>query len=132
LGLSSHWLFCNSHGWLSTPHNNWGLARQLHLMFFYGGGWAAAGSSRLSHRILVTFVPLLYRVERRNLLQVMESRRQHTQHRDTSTRLPYSRKLTSWDVVSMTLSFLATRLRAMLRGFLGGAGKLASKLVGGS
>jgi hypothetical protein len=35
-------------------------------------------------------------------------------------------------VVSVTLSFLATRLRATLRGFLGGAGKLASKLVGGS
>jgi hypothetical protein len=32
----------------------------------------------------------------------------------------------------MTLSFLDTRLHATLRGFLGGAGKLASKLVGGS
>jgi hypothetical protein len=41
-------------------------------------------------------------------------------------------ELTSWDVVSVTLSFLATRLRATLRGFLGGAGKLASKPVGGS
>jgi hypothetical protein len=46
--------------------------------------------------------------------------------------MAYSRKLTSWDVVSVTLSFLAMRLRATLRGFLGGAGKLASKLVGGS
>jgi hypothetical protein len=35
-------------------------------------------------------------------------------------------------VVSVTFSFLATRLRAMLRSFLGGAGKLASKPVGGS
>jgi hypothetical protein len=35
-------------------------------------------------------------------------------------------------VVSVTLSFLATCLRATLHGFLGGAGKLASKLVGGS
>jgi hypothetical protein len=35
-------------------------------------------------------------------------------------------------VVSVTLSFLATRLRAMLHGFLGGVGKLASKIVGGS
>jgi hypothetical protein len=103
--------------------------RQLRHEFFYGGGWAVAGSSRLSHRILVTFVPLVYGVERRNLLQATEFRRQHTQHRDTSTRLPYSRKLTSWDVVSVTLSFLATRLRAMLCGFLGGAGKLASKLL---
>jgi hypothetical protein len=49
-----------------------------------------------------------------------------------STRLPYSRKLTSWDVVSVTLSFLATRLRATLRGFFGDAGKLASRLVGRS
>jgi hypothetical protein len=31
-----------------------------------------------------------------------------------------------------TFSFLATRLRATLRSLLGGAGKLASKLVGGS
>jgi hypothetical protein len=35
-------------------------------------------------------------------------------------------------VVSVTLSFLATRLHATLRGFLGSAGKLASKRVGGS
>jgi hypothetical protein len=41
-------------------------------------------------------------------------------------------ELTSCNVVSVTLSFLSTRLRATLRYFLGGAGKLASKLVGGS
>jgi hypothetical protein len=35
-------------------------------------------------------------------------------------------------VVSVTFIFLVTRLRATLRGFLGGAGRLASKLVGGS
>jgi hypothetical protein len=35
-------------------------------------------------------------------------------------------------VVSVTFSFLATRLHATLRGLLGSAGKLASKLVGGS
>jgi hypothetical protein len=35
-------------------------------------------------------------------------------------------------MVSVTFSFLAMRLRATLRGFLGGAGRLASKLVGGS
>jgi hypothetical protein len=106
--------------------------RQLRHKFFHGGGWAAAGSSRLSHRIPVAFVPLFYGDGRWNLLQAMEFRRQHTQHRETSTRLPYSRKLTSWDVVSVTLSFLATRLWATLRGFLGGVGKLASNLVGGS
>jgi hypothetical protein len=36
---------------------------------------------------------LVYGVGRRNLLQATELRRQHTQHRDTSTRLPYSRIL---------------------------------------
>jgi hypothetical protein len=51
-------------------------------------------------------------------------------HRDISTRLHYSRWLTSWDVVSVTFNFLATRLRATLRSFLGGAGKLASRLAG--
>jgi hypothetical protein len=56
----------------------------------------------------------------------------NTQHQDISTRLPYSRRLTSWDVVSVTFNFLATRLRAMLRGLLGGAGRLASRLVSGS
>jgi hypothetical protein len=56
----------------------------------------------------------------------------NVQHRDISTRLPYSRRLTSWDVVSVTFNFLATRLRATLRGLLGGTGKLASRLVGRS
>jgi hypothetical protein len=56
----------------------------------------------------------------------------NTQHRDINTRLPYSRWITSWDVVSETFNFLATRLRATLRGFLGGAGRLASRLAGRS
>jgi hypothetical protein len=56
----------------------------------------------------------------------------NVQHQDITTRLPYSRRLTSWDVVSVTFNFLATCLRATLRGLLGGAGKLASRLVGGS
>jgi hypothetical protein len=34
----------------------------------HGGGWAAATSSRLSHRIPVAFVPVLYGVGRWNLL----------------------------------------------------------------
>jgi hypothetical protein len=41
-------------------------------------------------------------------------------------------ELTSWDVVSVIFNFLATGLRATLHGLLGGAGRLASKLVGGS
>jgi hypothetical protein len=56
----------------------------------------------------------------------------NTQHRDISTRLPYSRWPTSWDMVSETFNFLATRFRATLRGFLGRAGRLASRLAGGS
>jgi hypothetical protein len=32
-------------------------------------------------------------------------------------------------VVSVTFNFLATRLRATLRSFLGGAGRLASRLA---
>jgi hypothetical protein len=41
-------------------------------------------------------------------------------------------KLTSWAVVSVTFIFLAMRFHATLRGLHGGAGRLASKLVGGS
>jgi hypothetical protein len=41
-------------------------------------------------------------------------------------------ELTSWEVVSITFSFLATRFRATLHGLLGGAGRLASRLAGGS
>jgi hypothetical protein len=95
LGLSSRWLFSDSSGRFSAPFSNWGLACQLHHEFFHSGGWAAAASSRLSHRILVSFVPLFYGVGRRNLLQAMEFHCQHKQHQGTSTRLPYSRKLTS-------------------------------------
>jgi hypothetical protein len=36
---------------------------------------------------------LVYEVGRWNLLQATEFCRQHTQHRDISTRLPYSRSL---------------------------------------
>jgi hypothetical protein len=42
------------------------------------------------------------------------------------------KELTSGDVVSVTFNFLATHLRATLRGLLSGTGRLASKLVGGS
>jgi hypothetical protein len=74
-------LFSSSSGCFSVPLNNWGLARQLRQELLHGGGWAAATSSRLSHRILVAFVPLLHRVGRRNLLQAMEFHRQHTTSR---------------------------------------------------
>jgi hypothetical protein len=41
-------------------------------------------------------------------------------------------ELTSWEVDSVTFSFLATGFRATWRDLLGGIGRLASKLVGGS
>jgi hypothetical protein len=47
--------------------------------------------------------------------------------------LNYSLKeLTSWEVVAVTFSFLATRFRATLHGLLDGAGRLASRLADGS
>jgi hypothetical protein len=41
-------------------------------------------------------------------------------------------ELTSWDIVSVTFNFLETRLRATVRSLLRDAGRLASRLVGGS
>jgi hypothetical protein len=68
-GFSSRWLFSSSScGWLSPALSNWGLTCQLRHEFFHGGGWTAASSSWLPHRIQVAFVPLLYGVGRRNLL----------------------------------------------------------------
>jgi hypothetical protein len=47
------------------------LRCQLRHAFFHGGGWAAASFSRLSHRLPVAFVPLVYGVGRRNFLQAL-------------------------------------------------------------
>jgi hypothetical protein len=89
-GLSSCRLFSSSScDWLSSALSNWCLRHG----FWHGGGWAAASLNRLPHNFLVAFVPLIYGVGRRNLLQATEFCRQHTQHRETSTRLPYSRSL---------------------------------------
>jgi hypothetical protein len=44
---------------------------QLRHKFFYGGGWAAVSFSRLSHHLPDAFVPLVYGVGRRNLLQAL-------------------------------------------------------------
>jgi hypothetical protein len=41
-------------------------------------------------------------------------------------------EFTSWEVISVTFSFLVIRFRTILRGPLGGTGRLASKLLGGS
>jgi hypothetical protein len=52
---------------------------------------------------------------------------------NSKQELNYSREeLTSWEVVAVTSSFLATHFRATLRGLLGGAGRLASRIAGGS
>jgi hypothetical protein len=76
-GFSSRWLFSSrSYGWLSPAFSNWCLRLDL----CHGRGGAVAYSSRLPYRLLVAFVPLVYGVERRNLLQAMEFCRQHTQH----------------------------------------------------
>jgi hypothetical protein len=105
---------------------------QLRHKLLYGGGWAAASFSRLPHRFPVAFVPLIYGVGRWNLLQALGiqwSTYTTLQDKYLTTLLE---EFTSWHVVSVTFNFLATRLRATLRGLLGGAGRLASKLVGGS
>jgi hypothetical protein len=44
---------------------------QLRHEFFYGGGWAAASFSRLSHCLPFASVPLVYGIGRRNLLQAL-------------------------------------------------------------
>jgi hypothetical protein len=53
---------------------------QLQHEFFHGGGWTAASSSQLPHRLSVAFVPLVYGVGRQNLLQATEFCCQHIQH----------------------------------------------------
>jgi hypothetical protein len=40
-------------------------------------------------------------------------------------------ELTSWDVVFITFNFLVSRYHSTLRGLLGGAGRLASRLLEG-
>jgi hypothetical protein len=68
-GFSCRWLF-SSRGcdWLRPALSN----RRLRLDFCHDRGWAAASFSRLSHCLPVAFVPLVYGVGRRNLLQALE------------------------------------------------------------
>jgi hypothetical protein len=56
LRLSTHCLLSNSSGRCSTLLSNRGLVQQLCQEFIYGGGWAAAGSSWLSHCVPIAFV----------------------------------------------------------------------------
>jgi hypothetical protein len=54
-------------------------------------------------------------------------------HNTSKQELDYSfEELTSWEVVAVTFSFLAMCFCATLRGLLGGAGRLASRLADGS
>jgi hypothetical protein len=129
LRLCGRCLFRSSSGGFRAPLSSRGLALHLCQELFYSGGWAATTFSFLPHRVPYAFVSLLNGLGRWHLLQARKLRHQHATQ-DISTRLHCSRWLTSWDVVSMTFNFLATRLRATLRGFLGGAGRLASRLAG--
>jgi hypothetical protein len=131
LCLCSRCLLSSSSGGFCAPLSNRGLVLHLRQELFYGGGWATTAPSCLPHCVPVAFVALLNGVGRcisckqGNFIVT-------TQTRDISTRLPYSRWLTSRDVVFVSFNFLATHFRATLRGFLGGAGRLASRLAGGS
>jgi hypothetical protein len=95
---------------------------------FDSGGWAST-TSCLPHRVPLAFVALLNGLGRWDLLQARK-KNVNIRTRDIRTRLHYSRWLSSWDVVSVTFNFLDTRLRAGLRGLLGGAARRASRLAG--
>jgi hypothetical protein len=67
-GFSCHWLFSSRGCGRLCPAPS---DRCRRLDFCHGGGWAAASFSRLPHRLPVAFVPLVYEVRRRNLLQAL-------------------------------------------------------------
>jgi hypothetical protein len=104
------------------------LALHLRQEFFDSGGWATTPSG-LPHRVHSPSSPCSTgsiggnSCKQGNFIVNMRTR-------DISTRLHYSRRLTSWDVVSVTFNLLVTRFQTTLRGLLGGAGRLASRLVG--
>jgi hypothetical protein len=108
-----------------------GLALHLRQELFNSGGWAMTPSG-FPHRVPLAFVALISGLRGRHLLQKQGKFIISKRTRVTNTRLHYSRWLTSRDVVSVTFNFFATRLRDALRGFRGGAARLASRLVGGS
>jgi hypothetical protein len=75
-GFSGHLFFGFTCRWLFSSRGCGRLRpalsdRRLRLDFCQGGSWAAASFSRLSHRLPVAFVPLVYGVGRRNLLQAL-------------------------------------------------------------
>jgi hypothetical protein len=75
--FSSRWLFSSRGCGRLRPTLS---DLRLRLDFCHDGGWAAASSSRLPHRLPVAFVPLVYGVGRRNFLQATEFCCQHTQY----------------------------------------------------
>jgi hypothetical protein len=85
--------------------------------------------SRSSHCVPGFFFPLVHGVGGGISCDNSGLNCQHaTLHGKYSTTL--LEELTSWTVDAITFSFLAARFRATLRGLLGGAGILASKLAG--
>jgi hypothetical protein len=98
---------------------------------FDGGGWTEAPLSRSAHRVPVLFFPCSTGSD--GGISCDNSRINHRHavlnNKYLTTLLE---ELTSWEVVSVSFSFLATCFRATLRGLLGSAGRQASKLVGGS
>jgi hypothetical protein len=110
-----------------APLSSRGLALHLRQEFFDSGGWLRipAASPTVSHSPsspCSTGSVGGISCKQGNFIV-------NTCTRDIGTRLHYSRWFTSWDVVSVTFNFMATRLRAALRGLLGGAGRLASRLA---
>jgi hypothetical protein len=132
--MGDYWLHgSSSRGWLWPPffcRHRWlvgasCLLCRLRHDFFDGGGWAAAPLSRSTHR-----------VQSSSSLRSTGSDDGISCNSTVSMQCfkdKYStillEELTSWEVVSVTFSFLATRFRATLCSLLGGAGRLASKLV---
>jgi hypothetical protein len=90
-----------------------------------------ASFSRLAHLVSVISLPLIQGSDDGIYCNNSEFNCQHTILQDKYS-ITLLEELTSWDVVSATFDFLATRLRTTLRGLLSGAGRLASRLASGS
>jgi hypothetical protein len=132
LRLSSRCLLSGSSDRFCAPLSSRGLALQLRQKLFYGGGWATTTPIWFPHCVPIAFDALPNGVGRRHLLQARELGHQHTtsrhQYSTTLFKMAYllGRGLRDLQLLGHALA----ALRATLRGFLDGAGKLASRLVG--